>query len=117
MKSSIRALAELVLDNIDVLEADCARRGADIPSLQDPYKAGTEFTLDDPDVQNASTIIIAAAQQLIQTIQNPQVNLLMTAYSVGLLPSLKPGQISNRKYRQRSRVRSAWRRNSIWQIF
>lgn len=82
MKSSIRALAELVLQNIDTLEADCARRGADIPSLQDPYKAGTEFTLEDADVQNASTIIIAAAQQLIQTIQSPQVNLLMNAYSV-----------------------------------
>jgi len=81
MKSSIRALAELVLQNIDALEADCARRGADVPSLQDPYIVGTEFTLGDTHVQKASTIIVAAAQQLIQTIQTPQVNLLMTAYS------------------------------------
>ena len=82
MKSSIRALAELVLKNIDVLEDDCARRGAEIPSLQEPYKAGMEFSFEDADVQRASTVIVAAAQQLIQTVQSPQVNLLMTAYSV-----------------------------------
>ena len=82
MKSSIRSLAELILKNIDVLEADCSRREEGIPSLQDPYKVGTDFTLDDPGVQNASTVIVAAAQQLIQTVQTPQVNLLMSAYSV-----------------------------------
>ena len=82
MKSSIRALAELVLEYIDALEADCARRGAEVPSLLDPYTPGSEFTLEDANVQRASTVIVAAAQQLIQTVQNPQVNLLMTAYSV-----------------------------------
>ncbi len=82
MKSSIRALAELVLQNIDALEADCARRGAEVPSLQDPYQVGSDFTLEDAGVQKASAIIVAAAQQLIQTIQTPQVNLLTSAYAV-----------------------------------
>lgn len=82
MKSTIRALAELVLQNIDALEADCSRRGVEAPSLRDPYKPGSEFSLNDIDVQKASTVIVAAAQQLINTVQPPQVNLVMTAYSV-----------------------------------
>ncbi len=82
MKTTIRALAELVLQNIDALEADCTVATPKVPSLQDPYAIGTDFTLEDADVQKASTVIVAAAQQLIQTIQTPQVNLLMTAYSV-----------------------------------
>ncbi|KLO06094.1 S-adenosyl-L-methionine-dependent methyltransferase [Schizopora paradoxa] len=89
MKSSIRALAELVLKNIDVLEADCAKRGVQEPSLLDPYEPGSEFTVDDGNVQRASTIIVAAAQQLIQTVQSPQTNLLMTAYSTTLSGAIR----------------------------
>jgi len=89
MKSSIRALAELVLQNIDALEADCARRGAEVPSLQDPYQLGTDFTLEDAGVQKASTIIVAAAQQLIQTVQTPQVNLLTSAYATTITGAIR----------------------------
>ena len=82
MTSTIRALAELILQNIGPLEADCARRGVEAPSMKEPFKPGSEFSLNDVDVQKASTVIVAAAQQLINTVQPPQVNLVMTAYSV-----------------------------------
>lgn len=82
MKSLIRALAELILENIDVLEADCAGRDIEVPSLQEPFKPGTGFALDKPDVRKASSVVVAAAQQLIHTVRPPQVNLLTTAYGV-----------------------------------
>lgn len=82
MKSSIRALAELILANIDVLEADCAERHADVPSLQEPFETGTGFTTDKPEVRRASSVIAAAAQQLVQAVRAPEVNLMSTAYAV-----------------------------------
>ncbi len=82
MKSSIRALAELILENIDVLEADCAGRDVEVPSLQEPFKPGTGFAMDKPEVRRATFVVVAAAQQLVQTVRPPQVNLLTTAYEV-----------------------------------
>lgn len=82
MKSSIRALAELILENIDVLEADCAQRNAEVPSLQEPFESGSSFATDKPEVRKASSVIAAAAQQLVQTVRAPEVNLITTAYGV-----------------------------------
>ncbi|KLO06095.1 S-adenosyl-L-methionine-dependent methyltransferase [Schizopora paradoxa] len=89
MTSTIRALAEVILQNIDALEADCARRGVEAPSMKEPFKPGSEFSLNDADVQKASTVIVAAAQQLINTVQPPQVNLVMTAYSTTLAGAIR----------------------------
>lgn len=82
MKSSIRALAELIIENVDVLEADCAGRGVEVPSLLEPFTPGSGFAMDKPEVRKATSVIAAAAQQLVQTVRPPQMNLITTSYGV-----------------------------------
>lgn len=83
--SSLRALAELILKNVNIVEADNAKRGVSSPSLDEPYVIGSEDFLNDAtnvEVQRAKTVIDVAAQQLIQTVRNPHTNMIMMAYGV-----------------------------------
>lgn len=88
---SLRSLAQLILANVDILEADSANDGFSIPSLDEPYIPGSDFSNANPEVAKAKTIIDAAAQQLLHTIRNPHSDLLITMYSVSLQTLLRYG--------------------------
>ncbi|KLO13906.1 O-methyltransferase [Schizopora paradoxa] len=68
--TSLTTLAELILAQCKVLDASCAQRGIAIPSLDAPYKPGSDVANDkDPQVVDALAIIASTTHQLLNTIQ------------------------------------------------
>ncbi len=86
MKSSIRALAEFILRNVDIIEDALDKRGASIPSLDDPFTPGSDIANGEPALIETTEMTIRAASQLIQTIRLPQYSVIHEALSVRSLP-------------------------------
>ncbi|KLO13187.1 O-methyltransferase [Schizopora paradoxa] len=81
MKSSIRALAELILKNVDTIEEALNKRQATVPSLDDPFTPESDITYGDPDLMATTELTVRAASQLIQTIRSPQFSIVHEALS------------------------------------
>lgn len=84
-KSTIKALAELILQNVDVIDASIHNSDGgeeQEPSLDKPYNPEMDYPFHDPDVANASYIISAAAMQLLMTVRAPQMCLLSESVMV-----------------------------------
>lgn len=82
--TTLTQLAELILENVKVLEGDLSERGVDAPSLDKPYKAGADLAFDNPEVMQATYLISNAAQHLLQSIRFPQAVLIQEATRVCL---------------------------------
>ena len=89
MKSTIKALAELILQNVDVFDASIEASGGREPSLDNPYNPEADYPFHNPDVARASDVISAAAMQLIQTVRAPQMCLISESVMVSTAPFLK----------------------------
>ncbi|EMD33481.1 hypothetical protein CERSUDRAFT_87325 [Gelatoporia subvermispora B] len=70
--AALRALQEIISSSIDRIEESCKSRGLDFPSLDEPFTPENDAARADPAVQEASTLLAAAAHQLIATVQQPQ---------------------------------------------
>ena len=81
-KSTIRALAELILQNVDALEEALEKRGASVPSLDDPFTPGSDIANGQPELMATTELTVRAASQLIQTIRLPQYSVIHEALSV-----------------------------------
>jgi len=84
--SSLKALAELILKNVDVLESDLAKRGVTAPSLDEVFTPGSDFTTSSQEVLQAADTACHAALQLVQTIRTPALSLLQTSFGVSIIP-------------------------------
>ncbi len=82
MKSTIRALAEFILQNIDTIEGALDKRGASVPSLDDPFTPGSDIANGQPELMATTEMTVRAAFQLIQTIRLPQYTVIHEALSV-----------------------------------
>ena len=87
MKSNLKALALLILENVEKLEADCEQRGIEVPSLDEPFVPGSDITSkgSDPVIVDAIATVTNAALQLVHTIRPAMLNLMEPLGGVGLL--------------------------------
>lgn len=72
-KSQIRLLAELIMESVDSLETALQQHNIESPSLDRTADIQSEliFTMTNPEALKNIPIILAAAQQLVCTIDNP----------------------------------------------
>ena len=70
--AALRALQNIITTSIDQIEESCKSRGLDFPSLDEPFTGENDAARADPVVQEASTLLAAAAHQLVATVQQPQ---------------------------------------------
>lgn len=82
MKSALKSLAELILQNVDVLEASLKKRGANVPSLDEPAIPGPDVTNGDPELMATNDITCRGAWQILNILRPPQLTLLQDAVSV-----------------------------------
>ncbi|KLO09946.1 S-adenosyl-L-methionine-dependent methyltransferase [Schizopora paradoxa] len=85
MKSSLKALAQLILHNVEILEADCEKRGIDVPSLEDVFTPGSDIINEDPAVLKASHELTSAAYELANIVRPTHHSLFLVAS--GALPA------------------------------
>ena len=83
-KSSIRALAELILQNIDTIEDALDKRQASVPSLDDPFTPVSDIANWEPELMATTELTVRAASQLIQTLRLPQYSVIHEALSVSV---------------------------------
>lgn len=83
MKSTLRALADIITQCVDTIESICATRGVEFPDLDDPVRPGSEEICQDPEVAKAASMICAATQQLGLVVRPPFSSILMQSTGVG----------------------------------
>lgn len=88
MAADLKALRDIISSSIDNILNVCAETGKDFPSLEQPIQF-SEFTPDGirnhPQVAEAIGPAVAAAFQLIQSLQSPPVTLTTSAFRVCIL--------------------------------
>ena len=85
--STLRALASLISDSVDILDHAYTQRGLSFPSLDHPTTQLTDHELklaQDTNVSRACATICAAANQLIYSVRDPKATALFAASSVSL---------------------------------
>lgn len=82
MKSTLKALVEIISQNIDVLDDALEKRGAAVPSLDEPFTPGSDVANGQPELMVTADLACRAALQLVQIIRLPQLTLLQDAVSV-----------------------------------
>jgi hypothetical protein len=69
MSDALKTLTEIISSQTDALQAVYAKAGAEVPSIDALFQPSPlEF---DPKVNNIRQLIVAAASQLIATVQSP----------------------------------------------
>ena len=81
-KSALKSLVEIISQNVDVLDAALEKRGATAPSLDEPFKPGSDIANGQPELMATADIAVRAALQLVQLIRLPQLSVLQDAVSV-----------------------------------
>ncbi len=85
MSEELQQLRDIIVGSIDTILLSCKRKDVDFPHLDDPALA-SEFEStgmrNDPSVAEASTLAVAAATQLVATLQSPAITLGLAAASV-----------------------------------
>ncbi|THH07842.1 hypothetical protein EW145_g3108 [Phellinidium pouzarii] len=87
MASDLKALRDIISSSVDKIVGVCASTGKDFPSLDQPIQF-SEFSPDGirnhPDVADNVGLIVAAAFQLIATVQPPASTLTTSAFRFSL---------------------------------
>lgn len=85
MASDLKSLRDIIVSSIDNIIATCEETGKEFPKLNEPIQF-SEFTPDGirnhPKVSDNIALAVAAAFQLIQTLQSPPVTLTTSAFRV-----------------------------------
>ncbi|KLO13130.1 O-methyltransferase [Schizopora paradoxa] len=81
MKSTLKALVEIISKNIDVLDDALEKRGCPVPSLDDPFTPGSDVANGQPELMVTADLACRAALQLAQIIRLPQLTLLQDSVS------------------------------------
>ncbi|KIK51637.1 hypothetical protein GYMLUDRAFT_78142 [Collybiopsis luxurians FD-317 M1] len=84
--SSLRALAQIITDSIDVIEGRLTNASETFPSLDEPFDPSTsvESILVEPEMSRATSLIIAAAAQLTAAVRRPFQTIMDDALSFHL---------------------------------
>lgn len=82
MKSTLKALVEIVAQNVDALDAALEQRGASAPSLDQPFTPGSDVTNGQPELMRMVDLASRAALQLVHIIRPPQMTLTENCTSV-----------------------------------
>ena len=64
MTSKLRALADLIVQQVDIIEATCAEQNFDLPSLDQPFTPESEVARNDVRISKATTLLNSAANQI-----------------------------------------------------
>ncbi|KLO09769.1 O-methyltransferase, partial [Schizopora paradoxa] len=81
MKSTLKSLAEIIMQNVDALDAALAKRGAVAPSLDEPFTPGSDVTNGQRELMVTADFACRAAMQLAQILRVPQLTLIQDAMS------------------------------------
>lgn len=93
--SGLRALLAVISKSIDTIEESCRARGLNFPSLDEPFTVESDAARTDPTVQEASTLIAAAAYQLVATVQQPHKTIFASTIMYYLPVSLRVATETN----------------------
>ncbi|KAI5119658.1 hypothetical protein M0805_007749 [Coniferiporia weirii] len=98
MASDLKALRDIISSSVDKIIDVCASTGKDFPSLDQPIQF-SEFTPDGirnhPQVADSIGLIVAAAFQLIATVQPPAGTLTTSAFGFSLPVALGIAEAAN----------------------
>jgi hypothetical protein len=78
----LRALSKIIQDSISDIDAAVAASNLEFPSPYTPFTAESEAARTLPEVERASSLLIAAATQLVQTVRSPTYGILTLAMQV-----------------------------------
>ncbi|KII89666.1 hypothetical protein PLICRDRAFT_108610 [Plicaturopsis crispa FD-325 SS-3] len=76
--TTMASLAKLISESVTKIETNCAQRGVQLPTLDDPFSPESEAPRNDPEILDATAKIVAAAAQLIALVR-PAPSSLVTA--------------------------------------
>ncbi|TFY78717.1 hypothetical protein EWM64_g5297 [Hericium alpestre] len=76
--AELKALSNIIRENIDRLEATCKANGLEYPSSKAPYGPESEAARNLPDAMEAGSLIVSAATQLVAAVNPPP----MTMFSL-----------------------------------
>ena len=85
MSTDLEKLRDLIVNSVDIVVEACRNRGCDFPGLDEPTdstKSTTKAVRDDPDVADAIRVCVAAASQLVVSLQQPATTLFNVAMRV-----------------------------------
>ncbi|KAJ3553485.1 hypothetical protein NM688_g3587 [Phlebia brevispora] len=85
----LRALVALISDSLDSMEHTVCSRGQTFPSMHKPYSPESEAARSVPEGLKASSVIVAAASQLIAAVRPPAISALVTALQYHVSSSLR----------------------------
>lgn len=82
MKSELRALADLIVQQVDIIEATCAEQKFELPCLDQAFSPESEVARHDPRVAKAVTLLNAATNQIGLLTRSAGESVLMKALGV-----------------------------------
>lgn len=84
MVSELRALANLISEKVDEIEAVLLSKGLSLPSLDsnETYTKESELGRNDPQVADACKVVAGAADRLISSVYSPVTNISLCAVGV-----------------------------------
>lgn len=78
--SALKTLLDIIENGVKAVQAKCDARGASFPSLDQPFTPESDAIREE--VMTDAAPAIAAAHQLIATLENPGVYALRNAFGV-----------------------------------
>lgn len=82
MASTLRALANLIVQQVDLIESTCVEKGLSLPSVDERFSPQAETARNDPRILRAVTLLSAAANEIALVARPPQATVLMKALGV-----------------------------------
>lgn len=78
----LRSLLGLIKSSVENIEKACIANDQPFPALDTPFSMESEAVRMTPEVQLASGIVVAAASQLIATVQHPIASMIYHSFQV-----------------------------------
>ncbi|EJD01727.1 S-adenosyl-L-methionine-dependent methyltransferase [Fomitiporia mediterranea MF3/22] len=98
MTSDLKALRDIISSSVDSIVRVCDNTGRDFPSLDEPVNP-SEFSpngiRNDPTVAQSISFIVAAALQLVATVQSPPITLVTASVQSALPAALSVAEAGN----------------------
>ena len=82
MVSTLRTLANLIVQQVDTIEAACTKNGHVFPSPDELFSPESEAARGDPEVIRAVTLLCSAANEIALVARHPQATLMMNVLGV-----------------------------------
>ena len=80
--SELKALSKIIQDSINSIEVTLAANNLELPSPYAPFTLESEAARVQPEIAQASALIISAAYQLINSVRSPMLTIMAVATQV-----------------------------------